>query len=148
MGGWGGVKGLRGLTDSCSPQCRADVIWMRTHAIMQEANAPLAAIWELRRQDVFVPQNSVNYTAVCVCMRVHARTRIHVLLFLTVKRVFFNYYSGVFFSFCPQLVRAHFFVVVVFWELFKATKNISDNSDASGKIKRLLYCPSPLLFTN
>lgn len=81
---------------------------------MQEANAPLAAIWELRRQDVFVPQNSVNYTAVCVCARVHARTRIHVLLFLTVKRVFFNYYSGVFFFLFARSLSALTFLLLLF----------------------------------
>lgn len=146
----GGVKGLRGLTDSCSPRCCADVMWMRTHAIMQEVNAPPAAIWELRRQDVFVPENSVNYTAVCVCVCVRVCVRADScvvvsdgkknLLLITI--VFF------FFLFARSLSALTFFFVAVFWALFKATKNISDNSDASGKIKRLLYYPSPLLFTN
>ncbi len=87
------------------------------------ANISLRAIWELRRQDVFVAHSRIQLIRLLVCMW------IRVLLFLGLKGVFFNDYN--FLHAC-----LHTFFCLVTWVHIKGTKNISDDNNASGKIKR------------
>lgn len=101
-----------------------------THAV---TNVSLMAIRELRHQDVFVAHLGIQlirllYLHVDMCVVV-SEGKSSVFLIITI-----------FFTCC---LSTHFFV---FWPHIKGTKNISDDSDTSGKVKRGILLISFLFY--